>query len=126
LWAQLTAVGMVISERVVNGITSIKARYDIGSIAGTAEEYLPWVRGHWGIENALHWVRDVCFREDDPRHWGGPSAPNLAWVRKLALCVLKSEKTSKARSLNHRRHLAGRQNDYLWKVLAQIHEESGA
>lgn len=126
LWAKLTAICMVISERVVNDVPSIEVRYYIGSIAATAEEYLQWVRGHWGIENSLHWVLDVCFREDDQRHWAGNSAQNLAWLRKLALCLLKAETTSKAQSINRRRHLAGWKNDYLLKVLAQIPEESGA
>jgi predicted transposase YbfD/YdcC len=126
LWTKLTAICMVISERVVNGVPSSEVRYFIGSIAGTAEEYLQWVRGHWGIENSLHWVLDVCFREDDQRHWAGNSAENLAWIRKLALCLLKAEQTSKATSINRRRHRAGWSDDYLLKVLAQIPEESDA
>jgi hypothetical protein len=69
---------------------------------------------------------DVCFREDDQRHWAGNSAENLAWIRKLALCLLKAEKTSKAKSINRRRHLAGWQDAYLLKVLAQIPEKSDA
>ncbi len=126
LWAKLTAICMVVSERVVNGVTSIEVRYFIGSAAGTAEEYLHWVRGHWGIENALHWVLDVCFREDDQRHWAGNSAENLAWIRKLALCLLKSEATSEAKSIKRRRHLAGWSEDYLLKILAQIPQQSDA
>jgi predicted transposase YbfD/YdcC len=126
LWTKLTAICMVVSERVVNGVPSSEIRYYIGSVAGTAEEYLRWVRGHWGIENSLHWVLDVCFREDDQRHWAGNSAENLAWIRKLALCMLKAEKTSKAKSINRRRHLAGWQDAYLLKVLAQIPEKSDA
>jgi predicted transposase YbfD/YdcC len=126
LWTKLTAVCMVVSERVVNGVTSREVRYFIGSVAGTAEEYLQWVRGHWGIENSLHWVLDVCFREDDQRHWAGNSAENLAWIRKLALCLLKAEQTSKGKSINRRRHLAGWRDDYLLKVLAQIPEENDA
>ena len=126
LWTKLTAICMVVSARVVNGVSSNEVRYFIGSVAGTAEEYLHWVRGHWGIENSLHWVLDVCFREDDQRHWAGNSAENLAWIRKLALCLLKSETTSKAKSINRRRHRAGWNDDYLLKVLAQIPEQSGA
>ena len=126
LWTKLTAICMVTSERVINGVPSHEVRYFIGSIAGTAEEYLRWVRGHWGIENSLHWVLDVCFHEDDQRHWAGHSAANLAWLRKLALCLLKGEPTSKARSIKRRRHLAGWKDDYLLKVLAQIPEKSGA
>jgi len=80
LWRGLTAIVMVISERVVNGVAGSETRYFIGSAARTAEEYLRWVRGHWGIENSLHWVLDVCFREDDQRHWAGNSAENLGWL----------------------------------------------
>jgi predicted transposase YbfD/YdcC len=126
LWTKLTAIWMVVCEREINGICSSEIRYFIGSVAGTAEEYLRWVRGHWGIENSLHWVLDVCFREDDQRHWSGHSAENLAWIRKLALCLLRAEKTSQASSINRRRHLAGWKDDYLLKVLAQIPEKSGA
>jgi hypothetical protein len=78
------------------------------------------------IENSLHWVLDVCFREDDQRHWAGNSAMNLAWLRKLALCLLKAEKNSKGKSIATRRLLAGWKNDYLLDVLAQIPEKSGA
>jgi predicted transposase YbfD/YdcC len=126
LWAGLTAIVMVISQRVVDGVASSETRYFIGSAAGTAEDYLNWVRGHWGIENALHWVLDVCFHEDDQRHWAGNSAQNLAWLRKLALCLLKAEKSSKGKSIATRRLTAGWKNDYLLSVLAQIPEKPGA
>ena len=128
LWTGLTAIVMVISERVVNGVAGTETRYFIGSVARTAEEYLRWVRGHWGIENSLHWVLDVCFREDDQRHWAGNSAENLGWLRKLALCLLKAEKSrsSKGKSIATRRLIAGWKNDYLLTVLAQITEKSGA
>lgn len=126
LWSGLTAIVMVISHRVVQGVASDEIRYFIGSATGTAAEYLRWVRGHWGIENALHWVLDVCFREDDQRHWAGNSAQNLAWLRKLALCLLKAEKNSTGKSIATRRLLAGWKNDYLSSVLAQIPEKSGA
>ena len=128
LWTGLTAIVMVISERVVNGVAGSETRCFIGSVARTAEEYLRWVRGHWGIENSLHWVLDVCFREDDQRHWAGNSAENLGWLRKLALCLLKAEKSrsSKGKSINTRRLIAGWKNDYLLTVLAQIPEKSGA
>ncbi len=123
LWTGLTAICMVISERVVNGVAGSETRYFIGSVAGTAEEYLRWVRGHWGIENSLHWMLDVCFREDDQRHRAGNSAENLSWLRKLALCLLKAEKSSsKGKSIHTRRLMAGWKNDYLLSVLAQIPE----
>jgi predicted transposase YbfD/YdcC len=126
LWTELTAICMVTSERVINGVPSHEVRYFIGSVAGTAEEYLRWVRGHWGIENSCHWIPDVCSREDDQRHWAGHSASNLSWLRKLALCLLEAEPTSQARSINRRRHLAGWKDDYLLKVLALIPEKCDA
>jgi len=126
LWAGLTAIVLVISHREVDGVSSDEIRYYIGSAAGTAEDYLRWARGHWGIENALHWVLDVCFREDDQRHWAGNSAQNLAWLRKMALCLLKPEEKSQGKSIARRRLTAGWKNDYLLSVLAQIPGKSGA
>lgn len=117
---------MVVSECVVNGVLSSEVRYFIGSVAGPAEDYPQCVRGHWGIENSLPWILDVCFREDDQGRWAGNSATNLAWIRKLALCLLKAKETSKAKSINRRRRLAGWQNDYLLKILAQIPDKSDA
>ena len=59
-------------------------------------------------------------------YWAGNSAANLAWTRKSVLYLLKADPTSKAKSINHRRHLAGWSDDDLLKVLAQIREKSGA
>jgi predicted transposase YbfD/YdcC len=126
LWVGLTAIVMVISRREVDGVPSDEIRYFIGSAAGTAEDYLRWARGHWGIENALHWALDVCFHADDQRHWAGNSAQNLGWLRELALCLLKAEKSSEGKSIATRRLLAGWKNDYLLSVSAQIPEKSDA
>jgi predicted transposase YbfD/YdcC len=129
LWTKLMALCMVVSERVINGVPGYEIRYYIGSVAGTAAEYHKWVRGHWGIENSLHWILDVCFREDDQRHWAGNSAANLAWLRKVALSLLKAEENSAGQSIHRRRLRAGWDNEYLLRVLAQIPEipeESGA
>jgi predicted transposase YbfD/YdcC len=125
-WVGLTAIVMVISHREVNGEASDEIRYFIGSVAGTAEDYLRWARGHWGIENSLHWVLDVCSREDDQRHWAGNSAQNLGRLRKMALCLLKAERNSKGKSIATRRLLAGWKDDYLLRVLAQIPIKSDA
>ena len=117
LWTGLTAICMVLCQRVVEGVESIEVRYYIGSFVGTAEEYLNAIRGHWGIENSLHWVLDVVFREDDSRHQAGNSGENLALLRKLAISLLKQEKTSDG-SLKTKRLRCGWDNDYLAKVLA--------
>jgi predicted transposase YbfD/YdcC len=117
LWKGLTAICMVLSHRVVECLESIELRYYIGSFAGTADEYLGAIRGHWGIENSLHWVLDVVFREDDSRHHAGNSGENLALLRKLAISLLKQEDTSDA-SLKTKRLRCGWDDDYLAQVLA--------
>jgi predicted transposase YbfD/YdcC len=117
LWAGLTAICMLMCRRVVDGVESVEFRYFIGSLAGTAEEYLGAIRSHWSIENSLHWVLDVVFREDESRHRAGHSCENLALLRKLAIGLLKQEKGSKA-SLKTKRLRCGWDDDYLGKVLA--------
>ncbi len=117
LWAGLAAICMVLSHRVVAGVESIECRFYIGSFAGTAQEYLGAIRGHWGIENSLHWVLDVVFREDESRHHAGNSCENLALMRKLAVGLLKQEKSS-GTSLKTKRLRCGWDDSYLAKVLA--------
>jgi hypothetical protein len=89
LWKGLVAICMVLSRRVVEGVENVEFRYCIGSFAGTAEEYLGAIRGHWGIENSLHLVLDVVFREDESRHHAGHSGENLARLRRLAISLLE-------------------------------------
>jgi predicted transposase YbfD/YdcC len=119
LWVGLAAICMVLCRRVVEGVEQVEFRYYIGSFAGTAEEYLRAIRGHWGIENSLHWVLDVVFREDDSRHYAGNSGENFALLRRWAISLLKQEKTSKD-SLKTRRLRCGWDDDYLTKVLKSI------
>ena len=63
-WAKLTTVGMVYSEVTVGGETTTEVRYFIGSRRMRARKYGKALRGHWGIENNLHWQLDVSFGED--------------------------------------------------------------
>jgi predicted transposase YbfD/YdcC len=74
------------------------------------------VRGHWGIENNLHWVLDVAFREDESRIRGGHAAENMGRLRHIALNLLKQEKSSKV-GVKTKRLRAGWDHDYLLKVL---------
>jgi predicted transposase YbfD/YdcC len=117
LWKGLTAICMLMCHRVVEGVESVEFRYYIGSFVGTAEEYLGAIRAHWGIENSLHWVLDVVFREDESRHYAGNSCENLALLRKLAIGLLKQEETCDA-SLKIKRLRCGWDDAYLAKVLA--------
>ena len=75
------------------------------------------VRGHWRIENQLHWSLDVTFREDDCRVRQGQAAENFSLIRHLALSLLKNEKTAKV-GIKIKRSKAGWDHRYLAKVLA--------
>lgn len=106
-WEGLQTVGMVEATREVNGKTSIERRYYLSSLPLDIERFARAVRGHWGIENKLHWIMDVRFGEDQSRARQGHAAENLATLRRLALNLLKSEKTKK-------RGIRGKQNNASW------------
>ena len=71
---------------------------------------------HWGVENKVHWIMDVCFREDQSRARTGFAAENLATLRRLALNMLKREK-SKKRGIKGKQLNAGWDNSYLLRLL---------
>ena len=115
-WKKLTPLGLVQSEREVGGEKSDEWRYYITSCEGDAKAFGEAVRGHWSVENNLHWVLDVTFREDESRIRRGAAPENLATMRHMALNMLRQEKTSK-KSIKQRRLRAGWDNSYLHKVL---------
>lgn len=115
-WQNAHTIGMVESERTVDGKTTKETRYYISSLPNNAESFARAVRGHWGVENNLHWVLDVVFKEDESRTRMGHAQENLAVIRRIALNLLKQEKTKKG-SLKGRRKCAGWDNDYLLTVL---------
>ena len=117
-WHNLTSIGMVEAERWVADDTSIETRWYISSLAGDAAALLAATRGHWGIENSLHWVLDRSFREDESRVRSGNAAENLAVIRHMALNLLKQEPTSNA-SIRAKRKRAGWDHDYLLAVVSQ-------
>jgi len=89
-WEGLTSIGMCYSERTVNGVTSDETRYFIGSRKTGAKVYGKALRGHWGIENSLHWQLDVTFDEDDNRVSKRNAVENLALLRRLTLSLLQA------------------------------------
>jgi len=93
-WAGLNMIGVAESQHTVNGETTTDWRYYIGSIKPEVCVFAKAVRGHWGIENGLHWVLDVAFREDDSRVRTGHAPENLALLRHIAVNVVKQEKTA--------------------------------
>ena len=118
-WAGLRSFVCVESERTINGQTSTDRRYYISDLDGQdARTMLGYVRGHWGIENQLHWSLDVTFREDTLRQRVGHSAENLSRIRRLALNLLRRDKTCK-NGLKGKRLKACLKQDYLLRIIGQ-------
>ena len=118
VWAGLGSFICVENTRRVGENTSVERRYFISDLTGReAETMLGYVRGHWGIENKLHWSLDVSFREDERRNRIGHSAENFSRVRRLALNLLRQEKTCKL-GVKAKRLKAGLEQEYMLKLLS--------
>ncbi len=116
-WEKLQSIGLIESVRIVKGKTTIETRYYISSLPNDAQKLGESVRSHWGIENSLHWVLDVGFREDDCRIRKDNAPQNFAMIRHISLNLLNQDKTSKTGARNKRLR-AGWDDDYLTKLLA--------
>jgi predicted transposase YbfD/YdcC len=119
-WANLRSVVLIQSERTVDGKTSFEDHYYISSQKKlSAKQAMADARNHWGIENGLHWVLDIAFREDECRVRAGHAAENFAVVRHLALNLLKAVKGAKGGIMN-RRLQAGWDHDFLLQVIGAL------
>jgi predicted transposase YbfD/YdcC len=87
-WKNLSTIVMVQRERIVEGKTSSETSYYITSLKSEAKTIARAVRGHWGIENSLHWVLDIAFREDESRIRKDHAPANFAIIRHMALNLL--------------------------------------
>jgi len=118
-WPSLKSIVMIEQTWQVSGTgTSKEVHYDISSLDGrrTARQFLTYVRGHWGVENNLHWQLDVSFDEDQRRVRVGHGAENFSRLCRIALNLLKNEPTHK-NGIAIRRQNCGWDDDYLLKVL---------
>lgn len=114
-WAGLKTIGVAIRQSERGSKTTVEVRYYISSIPMGVKRFARYVRGHWAIENTLHWCLDVTFREDENRVRNRISADNLAWLKRFGLSLLKQRKDK--HSVAMRRRVAGWNVNYLAQVL---------
>jgi predicted transposase YbfD/YdcC len=115
-WRDIQSVGCAIGSTLREGRETGLVRYFISSLKPDAQRLGKAVRNHWGIENSQHWVLDVAFREDDRRQQDRNGAANLASVRRLAVSLLRQDKTI-TRGAKAKRMVAALEPTYLLRVL---------
>ena len=120
-WAGLRSLVRIEAERYhkVSGKTEREIRYYITSLRPDAARLNMAIRQHWCIENKLHWVLDVAFGEDHSRKRAGHAAQNFSLLNRIALNLLKQDKTCKL-GIHGKRLQAGWDNDYLKLLLREI------
>jgi predicted transposase YbfD/YdcC len=116
-WPGLQSLVKVASTRIENGQSSQATRYFISSLPPDASQLLASIRAHWQIENRLHWVLDLAFRQDANRTRRDHAPQNLAILHHIALNLLKQESSLKV-GIKAKRLRAGWDERYLLKVLA--------
>ena len=117
-WPQLHTVLAVEAIRGVNGSGKVQAeiRYFLSSFTGDEQVLAQAIRRHWSIENNLHWVLDVTFREDDSRVRDPTAVRNFALLRKIAINLVSQDHSAKT-SIRGKRKKAAWDNDYMLQLL---------
>ena len=116
-WSGLKAIGMAVRiTEHSNGKTSDDVRYYITSRYLSGKKFSGAVRGHWGIENSLHWQIDVTFGEDQSRIRKGHAAANFSLLRRTSLSLLKNNKSKKI-GVKNKRLSAAWDDNYRLKIL---------
>ena len=114
-WAKLTSLIRINSERTIKDKTETESRYYISSLNADAACFNYYIRMHWGVENSLHWTLDMTFREDEQRKRNGKAAQNFALINKIALNLLRKDKSKG--SIKSKRLKAGWDNQFLLDIL---------
>jgi predicted transposase YbfD/YdcC len=121
-WTGLRTVGMTVRTHVdKNGKSKTEIRYFISSERRNGKQFANYVRGHWGIENSLHWVMDVTFREDDSRIRERTLADNISWIRRFAITLYKQHPSKK--SMARQRKMAAWNLAFLMELILGNQEE---
>jgi len=116
-WKNLRSLICIEAKRTVGQVTSTEYHYYITSLdSKDPAKLLERIRGHWGVENSLHWSLDINFREDERRIRSGYAAENFSRLSRIALNLLKAEK-SNGGGIKTKRLCCGWDRDYLLKVL---------
>ena len=115
-WINVSTLIMVQRKVIFKNKESNETVYYISDVTGNAEAFNRLIRGHWSIENSLHWTLDVSFGEDASLIHAGNAAQNLSLVRKIALACLKRD-TTKRLSIKTKRKMAGWDNNYALSLI---------
>jgi predicted transposase YbfD/YdcC len=115
-WKTVNSIGVIEAWRDVNGVESTEKRYYVSSLPADPKLFAYAARAHWGIENSLHYILDVVFREDRIKIRCGNSPENLNTIRKIALTLAKHDTTPK-RSTRKKLKMMGWSSDYLESLL---------
>jgi predicted transposase YbfD/YdcC len=118
-WPKLAAIVKIDAERILPNKRERNIRYYIASFPIKAQQAITMTRHHWHIENRLHWVLDIAFREDECRIRKDHGPQNFAILRHIALNLLKQETTCKL-GVKNKRLKAGWDQSYLLRVLQPI------
>lgn len=115
-WKDLRSIGVVFRTREIGDEVTEEVVYYLSSLPPKVKLFAQAVRGHWGIENRLHWSLDVTFAEDQSRVRKGHGPANLGMIRRLALSILQKD-TSRKDSLRGKRLAAGWDEEFLLQVI---------
>ena len=116
-WRGLKSIGQVITNTFRDGKEVSDVRFYISSLCVGVKQFAESARGHWGIENSLHWVLDVTLHEDASRIRKGHGAENVAMLRRFAVTLFKRD--SSKDSIRRKRKRAAWSTDFLESVVFQ-------
>lgn len=115
-WANLQTAICIHCEKIIDNKKVEEDRYYISSLPPEPKNIGDFIRNHWGIENKVHWILDVAFREDDQKAKTGNIPENFSLLRRISLNYLKQDKKTKA-GIKIKRKKAGWDNNYLLRIL---------